>query len=66
MAQAHAAPDANKYFVPHDSHWPIVGSVALFTLMVGVVSFLNHLNLQTSSSTNIGLITTQLRSSLGT
>jgi len=42
MAQAHAAPDANKYFVPHDSHWPIVGSVALFTLMVGVVSFLNH------------------------
>ena len=41
MAQAHAAPDANKYFVPHDSHWPIVGSIALFTLMVGVVSFLN-------------------------
>jgi cytochrome c oxidase subunit 3 len=41
MAQAHVT-DANKYFVPHDSHWPIVGSIALFTLMVGVVSFLNH------------------------
>jgi cytochrome c oxidase subunit III len=40
MAQAHAT-DANKYYIPHDSHWPIVGSVALFTLMVGLVSFLN-------------------------
>jgi cytochrome c oxidase subunit 3 len=41
MAQAHAS-DANKYYIPHDSHWPILGSVALFTLMIGVVCFLNH------------------------
>jgi cytochrome c oxidase subunit III len=41
MAQAHA-PDANKYYIPHDSHWPIIGSVSLFTLMLGAVAFLNH------------------------
>jgi cytochrome c oxidase subunit III len=41
MAQAHAA-NADKYYIPHESKWPIVGSVALFTLMLGVVSTLNH------------------------
>jgi len=44
MANAHApahAPDADKYFIPHDSKWPIIGSIALFTLMMGAVSFLN-------------------------
>jgi len=40
MEHAHA-PDANKYFIPHGSPWPIVGSVALFTLMAGAVAFLN-------------------------
>jgi len=31
----------SHYYVPHSSHWPIVGSVGLFILMVGVSSWLN-------------------------
>ena len=31
----------NRYYVPHGSHWPIVGSAGLFTLMVGVSNWLN-------------------------
>ena len=27
--------DASKYYIPHGSPWPILGSVALFTLMLG-------------------------------
>ena len=38
-ARTHA--DADKYYIPHDSHWPIFGSVALFTLMLGAIAFLN-------------------------
>ena len=43
MAHAHAthAP-SDKYYVPHSSPWPIFGSVSLFTTMVGVVLWLNH------------------------
>ena len=37
----HAPGDTNKYYVPHGSPWPILGSVALFTLMLGASSFLN-------------------------
>ncbi len=36
MAQAHGG-----YYVPHGSHWPIVGSVGLFTMMAGFANFLN-------------------------
>jgi cytochrome c oxidase subunit 3 len=39
MAQAHA--DAEKYYVPHSSPWPIYGSITLFVLMSGAVSALN-------------------------
>src|ERR1700735_464276 len=39
MAQAHA--DADKYYVPHSSPWPIYGSITLFTLMSGAVATLN-------------------------
>jgi cytochrome c oxidase subunit III len=35
------AHDSSRYYVPHSSHWPIVGSVGLFSLMVGAVSVLN-------------------------
>ncbi len=35
---AHAA---NHYYVPHHSHWPVVGSVGLLLLMVGVSTWLN-------------------------
>ncbi len=31
----------NRYYVPHDSHWPIVGSLGLLLLMVGVSVWLN-------------------------
>jgi cytochrome c oxidase subunit 3 len=31
----------NHYYVPHGSHWPIVGSIGLLLLMVGVSSWLN-------------------------
>ncbi len=33
------APD--HYYVPHGSHWPVVGSVGLLFLMVGVSNWLN-------------------------
>ena len=41
MAQAHA-PDANKYYIPHESPWPIIGSVSLFVLMLGLCGWLNE------------------------
>lgn len=36
MAQAD-----NRYYIPHGSHWPIIGSVGLFLLMFGVSTWLN-------------------------
>ena len=39
---AHAAHDANVYFVPHGSRWPVIASVALFVTMVGFASWLNE------------------------
>ena len=36
MANTTHVADSDKYYVPHDSHWPITGSLALFVLMVGV------------------------------
>ena len=33
--------DSSRYYIPHNSHWPIVGSIGLFTLMMGAVSVLN-------------------------
>jgi len=40
MSDTHA--DSSKYYIPHGSPWPIVGSVALFSLMLGGVSYLNE------------------------
>jgi cytochrome c oxidase subunit III len=34
--------DASRYYVPHSSPWPIFGSVSLFVLMLGAVSFMNE------------------------
>ncbi|MFO1426906.1 MAG: cytochrome c oxidase subunit 3 [Steroidobacteraceae bacterium] len=44
MATAHASntPDSGKYYIPQASHWPIVGSVSLFTIMLGVCGWLNE------------------------
>ena len=33
--------DSSKYYIPHGSYWPILGCVALFSLMTGAVCFLN-------------------------
>jgi cytochrome c oxidase subunit III len=38
----HTAHDSAKYYVPHSSPWPIYGSIGLFALMVGAVSFMNE------------------------
>ena len=43
MAQSHT-PDANTYFVPHSSRWPFLGSIALFTIMVGIASWFNEVS----------------------
>jgi cytochrome c oxidase subunit III len=39
MATTH--PNSDKYYIPHGSPWPILGSVALFTIMAGAISYLN-------------------------
>ncbi|MGH8495281.1 MAG: cytochrome c oxidase subunit 3 [Gammaproteobacteria bacterium] len=38
MAQAQSA-----YYLPHGSHWPIVGSIGLFSIMVGAATWLADL-----------------------
>ena len=40
-SDAHAH-DANVYYVPHGSRWPVVASVALFVTMVGFSGWLNE------------------------
>ncbi len=37
---AHAE-SQQRYYLPHGSHWPIVGSVALFIMMLGAATWLN-------------------------
>jgi len=36
------APASEKYYVPHESKWPIIGSAAFFTMLLGVIALLNH------------------------
>ncbi len=40
-AHHHHAPEG-KYYVPHASHWPIVGSVSMFITMFGASQWLNN------------------------
>lgn len=42
----------NSYYVPHGSHWPIIGSVGVCTTMVGFANYLNEV----SWGTTVGLI----------
>ena len=42
MSDTHAPADSNKYYIPHGSPWPILGSVALFCLMMGAACYLNE------------------------
>lgn len=41
MAQAHAS-EADRYYIPHGSPWPIYGSISLFTVMAGAIATLDH------------------------
>jgi cytochrome c oxidase subunit 3 len=38
---AHTIQDADIYFVPKNSPWPLVGSVGLFTMAIGVANWFN-------------------------
>ncbi len=38
---AHSQPDPNIYYVPHGSKWPFVGSIGLFTTVVGFANWMN-------------------------
>jgi cytochrome c oxidase subunit 3 len=40
-AASHAPHDANVYYVPHGSYWPIVGSVGLFATVFGAANWMN-------------------------
>ncbi len=40
-ATSHAHHDASVYYVPHGSHWPIVGSVGLFSTVFGAANWMN-------------------------
>src|SRR3984885_6613482 len=41
MAQAHAT-DADTYYIPHGSPWPIFAAISLFTVMAGAIALLNN------------------------
>ncbi len=41
MAHAHAS-EADKYYIPNGSPWPIYAAVTLFTIMSGAISTLNE------------------------
>ena len=36
-----AASGHGHYYVPHETHWPIIGSIGLFTLVGGLAMYLN-------------------------
>ncbi len=44
MANAHTDHAADKYYIPHGSPWPIIGSIALFLTVGGAALWLNHAN----------------------
>ena len=44
MAHAPTSTASEKYYVPHGSPWPIIGSVALFTSVGGGALWLNHVS----------------------
>src|SRR6478752_5149051 len=39
MSDAHAP--AGKYYVPHESKWPVIASASFFTLLLGAIGLLN-------------------------
>ncbi len=68
MAHAHTthAP-ADKYYVPHGSPWPIVGSVALFTTVGGASLWLNNAGIgPTVFTIGLGLLAVMFAGWFGT
>ena len=68
MAHAHTthAP-ADKYYVPHGSPWPIVGSVALFTTVGGASLWLNDAGIgPTVFTIGLGLLAVMFAGWFGT
>jgi cytochrome c oxidase subunit III len=41
MANVQVSDGSKPYYIPHDSPWPIRGSVALFAIMLGAIAYLN-------------------------
>ncbi len=35
-------PNPKQYYVPESTHWPIVGSIGLFTLVIGIVNWMHE------------------------
>ena len=52
-----AASGPGHYYVPHETHWPIIGSIGLFALVGGFAMYLNDMPLGTAVSV-IGLLLT--------
>ena len=42
MSNAHASSSSTKYYIPHESPWPIYGSATLFVFMIGLCGWLNE------------------------
>lgn len=42
MAHQESTPDANIYYIPHGSRWPIIATVGLFITMLGAALTVNH------------------------
>ena len=52
-----AASGPGHYYVPHETHWPIIGSIGLFTLVGGFAMYLSDMPLGMVVSV-IGLLLT--------
>jgi cytochrome c oxidase subunit III len=50
-----STPNANHYYVPHSSKWPIVGSIGLFFTAIGAANFIQQsTNFVTSNTGSMG------------
>lgn len=42
MQNTQTTPNTSQYYVPESTRWPIVGSIGLFTLVIGVVNWIHE------------------------
>src|SRR5690348_11235155 len=50
-------PDANVYYVPHKSRWPIIAVIGMFMFMIGAANWLNGRNLTGQIILTLGALT---------